>query len=218
MHKKTLNEAGICDNYVTPAITRAGWDGHTQIRREYGFTAGRIIVRGKLAVRGERKRADYLLCYQPSLPLAVVEAKDNYHPVGGEGVKTRLKERLLTECDLHTIVRLPNGVFAPYTNIRTNVLSFAHFDTIAEAPNGIARLRELVLQLAVRGKLVPQAADDEPAGSLLRRLKAGRKRLLAEGVIAKPRHPAFVGMTALRSRQRPRRARRPRSQERRSAA
>ena len=83
MHKKTLNEAEVCDNYVTPAITRAGWDAHAQIRREYGFTAGRIIVRGKLAVRGERKRADYLLCYQPNLPLAVVEAKDNHHPVGG---------------------------------------------------------------------------------------------------------------------------------------
>ena len=83
MNKKTLNEAEVCDNYVTPAITRAGWDAHTQIRREYGFTAGRIIVRGKLAVRGERKRADYLLCYQPNLPLAVVEAKDNHHPVGG---------------------------------------------------------------------------------------------------------------------------------------
>ena len=54
MHKKTLNEAEVCDNYVTPAITRAGWDAHTQIRREYGFTAGRIIVRGKLAVRTER--------------------------------------------------------------------------------------------------------------------------------------------------------------------
>ena len=42
----------------------------------------------------------------------------------GEGVKTRLKERLLSECNLHTIVRLPNGVFAPYTSIRTNVLFF----------------------------------------------------------------------------------------------
>ena len=62
----------------------------------------------------------------------------------------------------------------------------------AEAPNGIARLREFVLQLAVRGKLVPQAADDEPAGSLLRQLKAGRKRLLEEGAIAKPRHPCEV--------------------------
>lgn len=42
----------------------------------------------------------------------------------GEGVKTRIKERLLTECDLHTIVRLPKGVFAPYTSIQTNVLFF----------------------------------------------------------------------------------------------
>ena len=42
----------------------------------------------------------------------------------GEGVKTRLKERLLTECELHTIVRLPNGVFAPYTSIKTNLLFF----------------------------------------------------------------------------------------------
>ncbi|GAB5537659.1 MAG: N-6 DNA methylase [Rubricoccaceae bacterium] len=42
----------------------------------------------------------------------------------GEGVKTRLKEHLLTECNLHTIVRLPNGVFAPYTGINTNLLFF----------------------------------------------------------------------------------------------
>jgi type I restriction enzyme M protein len=39
-------------------------------------------------------------------------------------VKTRLKEALLTECNLHTIVRLPNGVFNPYTSIRTNLLFF----------------------------------------------------------------------------------------------
>lgn len=42
----------------------------------------------------------------------------------GEGVKTRIKEKLLTECDLHTIVRLPNGVFNPYTGIKTNLLFF----------------------------------------------------------------------------------------------
>jgi type I restriction enzyme M protein len=42
----------------------------------------------------------------------------------GEGVKTRIKEALLSECDLHTIVRLPNGVFNPYTGIRTNLLFF----------------------------------------------------------------------------------------------
>ena len=42
----------------------------------------------------------------------------------GEGVKTRIKEELLTQCNLHTIVRLPNGVFAPYTGIKTNLLFF----------------------------------------------------------------------------------------------
>ena len=42
----------------------------------------------------------------------------------GEGVKTRLKEHLLQTCNLHTIVRLPNSVFAPYTSISTNLLFF----------------------------------------------------------------------------------------------
>jgi type I restriction enzyme M protein len=42
----------------------------------------------------------------------------------GEGMKTRLKEKLLEECNLHTIVRLPNGVFNPYTGIKTNLLFF----------------------------------------------------------------------------------------------
>jgi type I restriction enzyme M protein len=42
----------------------------------------------------------------------------------GEGVKSRIKEKLLTECNLHTIVRLPNGVFNPYTGIKTNLLFF----------------------------------------------------------------------------------------------
>jgi type I restriction enzyme M protein len=43
----------------------------------------------------------------------------------GDGVKARIKEQLLTECNLHTIVRLPNGVFAPYTGIKTNLLFFS---------------------------------------------------------------------------------------------
>lgn len=42
----------------------------------------------------------------------------------GEGVKTKIKQKLLEECNLHTIVRLPNSVFAPYTGIKTNLLFF----------------------------------------------------------------------------------------------
>lgn len=83
MDKKTQNETEICQNFITPAIVRAGWDKPTQIRREFSFTAGQVIVRGKMATRGKKKRADYLLVYQSNLPLAVVEAKDNSHAVGG---------------------------------------------------------------------------------------------------------------------------------------
>ena len=42
----------------------------------------------------------------------------------GEGVKTKIKKMLTEECNLHTIIRLPNGVFAPYTSIKTNILFF----------------------------------------------------------------------------------------------
>jgi len=42
----------------------------------------------------------------------------------GEGIKTRLKEHLMEECDLHTIVRLPNSVFKPYASIGTSLLFF----------------------------------------------------------------------------------------------
>jgi len=42
----------------------------------------------------------------------------------GDGVCARIKQELLKEFNLHTIIRLPNGVFAPYTNIPTNILFF----------------------------------------------------------------------------------------------
>ncbi len=44
----------------------------------------------------------------------------------GDGVKAVIKKKLLEECNLHTIIRLPNGVFAPYTGIKTNLLFFTH--------------------------------------------------------------------------------------------
>ncbi len=42
----------------------------------------------------------------------------------GEGVKNRIREKWLTECNLHTIIRLPNSVFAPYATVATNLLFF----------------------------------------------------------------------------------------------
>jgi len=82
VNKKEMNETEICQGFITPAIVRAGWNKLTQIRREFTFTAGQVLVRGKVAVRGKQKRADYLLFFENNLPLAVVEAKDNRHAVG----------------------------------------------------------------------------------------------------------------------------------------
>ena len=82
MSKKDLSEQDICLRYITPAIESAGWDKMKQIRAEYTFTDGQVIVRGNISTRGKRKRADYLLSYKSNLPLAVVEAKDNKHYLG----------------------------------------------------------------------------------------------------------------------------------------
>ncbi len=56
---------------------------------------------------------------------------------------------------------------------------------LAGAPNGIKKLRELILELAVRGKLVPQEPSDEPASELLKRIAEEKARLVAEGKIKK---------------------------------
>src|SRR5699024_8863972 len=82
LDKKKLSERDICTKFITPAIEQSGWDIQRQIREEYTFTDGRVIVRGNLTSRGKRKRADYLLSYKPNLPIAIVEAKDNKHSIG----------------------------------------------------------------------------------------------------------------------------------------
>ncbi|AZR34094.1 restriction endonuclease subunit S [Xanthomonas vasicola] len=56
---------------------------------------------------------------------------------------------------------------------------------LSGAPNGIKKLRELILELAVRGKLVPQDPNDEPASVLLKRIAEEKARLVVEGEIKK---------------------------------
>jgi type I restriction enzyme, R subunit len=80
VNKKDLSETDICDRFITPALHQAGWL-KDQILREHSFTAGRIIVRGRMVTRGRARRADYVLLYQ-HVPIAVIEAKDNSHAVG----------------------------------------------------------------------------------------------------------------------------------------
>ncbi|MGJ1319225.1 type I restriction-modification system subunit M [Sphingobacterium spiritivorum] len=59
---------------------------------------------------------------KPNTGRAAVVLPDGF--LFGEGVKTSLKKELLNEFNLHTIVRLPKGVFSPYTSITTNILFF----------------------------------------------------------------------------------------------
>lgn len=71
--KKALSERDICTKFITPALTVGNkWDVMGQIREEVYFTKGRVIVRGKISVRGEPKKADYILYHKPGIPLAVV--------------------------------------------------------------------------------------------------------------------------------------------------
>lgn len=81
MDKQNLSERDICSKYITPALQQAWWDLQTQIREEVSFTKWRIKVRGKMISRWEAKRADYIL-YVNTLPIALIEAKDNKHNVG----------------------------------------------------------------------------------------------------------------------------------------
>ncbi|MDE2577904.1 MAG: restriction endonuclease subunit S [Hyphomicrobiales bacterium] len=62
-----------------------------------------------------------------------------------------------------------------------------HYERIADAPDAIARLRRFILDLAVRGKLVPQDPNDEPASELLKRIAKEKVRLVKAGEIRTPK-------------------------------
>ncbi|MDT0683085.1 DEAD/DEAH box helicase family protein [Roseicyclus sp. F158] len=89
MGKRLLSERDICSKFILPALMDAGWDLQTQIAEERTLTAGRIIVRGRLVARGQKKRADFVLYLKPNIPIAVIEAKDNRHAIG-DGIQQAL--------------------------------------------------------------------------------------------------------------------------------
>ena len=67
------------------------------------------------------------------------------------------------------------------------VLLERHFDTAFAAPDGIQKLRELILTLAMQGKLVPQDPKDQPAGELLKAIAVEKQQLVKEGTIRQPK-------------------------------
>jgi len=76
-----LTEEDVKLRFITPAID-SKWDKQTQIKMEYNFTDGRVIVRGNTVSRGKRKKADYILSHKSNIPLAIIEAKEYSQSVG----------------------------------------------------------------------------------------------------------------------------------------
>ena len=68
----------------------------------------------------------------------------------------------------------------------------SNLNLLATAPGGVARLRELILTLAVQGKLVPQDPKDEPASELLKKIRAEKDQLIAEGKIKRDKPLAEI--------------------------
>jgi len=62
---------------------------------------------------------------------------------------------------------------------------FDNYDLLMDSPNSTVKMRKLILQFAVQGKLVEQDPTDEPASELLKRIKAEKKKLITEGKIKK---------------------------------
>jgi hypothetical protein len=89
MDKHTLSERDICTKFITPALRQAGWDEMLQIREEFGFTKGRIIVRGKLVTRGKAKRADYVLYFNSRCSAAEAVTLHHYRLPQNDHCKAR---------------------------------------------------------------------------------------------------------------------------------
>ena len=86
---KKLTEEDIKNRYITKALEDSGWD-REHMRMEYYFTAGRIMVQGKLKHRRQGKKADYLLYTKENYPIAIVEAKD-YNHTSSDGLQQAME-------------------------------------------------------------------------------------------------------------------------------
>ncbi|HET8654473.1 MAG TPA: restriction endonuclease subunit S, partial [Longimicrobiaceae bacterium] len=96
--------------------------------------------------------------------------------------RVRKRDRLNRSALHHLTTAADDGELThQWARIREN------FGLLYDAPETVTELRQAVLQLAVRGKLVPQDPSDEPASVLLERIEAEKRRLHAEGKIGKPK-------------------------------
>lgn len=82
----------------------------------------------------------------------------------------------------------------------TTQLLELHFETAFDAPDGIEKLRELILTLAMRGALTEKKLNDQPASELLEHIKSKKEKLIKEGKLKKNKMPSLIERTDLRPR------------------
>jgi len=95
VNKNELKEQEIRTMFITPALVEKGWKVGENMREEYYFTDGRVLVMGSKHSVADGKKADYLL-YHNGKPIAVIEAKDNKHAVGG-GIQQAIDYALILD-------------------------------------------------------------------------------------------------------------------------
>lgn len=81
LDKKQMSEEDIKLNFITPAILAKGWQDKITMETAVRFTDGKVNLRGNLVSREAPKKADYILYINRNNPIAIVEAKDNTHPI-----------------------------------------------------------------------------------------------------------------------------------------
>ena len=81
LDKKQMTEEDIKLNFITPALLSKGWKDKITMDTKVQFTDGKINLQGNVAVRGDAKKADYVLYMHKDYPIAIVEAKDNNHTI-----------------------------------------------------------------------------------------------------------------------------------------
>ena len=81
LDKIQMTEEDIKLNFITPALLSKGWKDKITMETKVQFTDGKINLKGNVAVRGDAKKADYVLYMRKDYPIAIVEAKDNNHTI-----------------------------------------------------------------------------------------------------------------------------------------
>lgn len=82
MREKAQSERGICIKFITPTLKRTGWSIQTQVHEEVFFTAWHILVHKRRHTCTRPCRVDYMLCFQKSRSIAMIEAKEANNRLG----------------------------------------------------------------------------------------------------------------------------------------